>query len=128
MTVALFQSVLKTNEGETVWGSLKQKVVEAAEVPAHVAEGWLEDAKEALADHEIAEIEASNEKLAAQIQSEQLKLDGRTSAAKALKAKNAPNVSSAVESGSTETITDTSTSITTEAAPSESLAPDAPAT
>lgn len=92
MTVALFQSVLKTNEGETVWGSLKQKVVEAAEVPAHLAEGWFADAKEALADHELATTEADNERLQAQIESAQLKLDGRTSAAKALKAKNAPAV------------------------------------
>lgn len=106
MTVALFRSVLKTQEGETVWGSLKQKVAEAVEAPAHIAEGWFADAKEALADHEIATMENDNEKLAAQIESAQLKLDGRTKAAKDLKAKSVPNVP--VETDPSQTTSSTS--------------------
>lgn len=91
MTVALFKSVLHTTEGETVWTNLRQKVVEAAEAPAHIAEGWFADAKEALDAHELAKMEADNAKLEAQIAAEQVKLDGRTKAAKDLKAKSAPN-------------------------------------
>lgn len=90
MTVALFQSVLKTNEGETVWGSLKQKVVDAAEAPAHIAEGWFESAQDALDAHELASLEAENAKLEAKIAEEQVKLDGRSKAARDLKAKNSP--------------------------------------
>lgn len=88
MSVALFQSVLKTNEGETVWGSLKQKIVEDAEVPEHLAAGWLQSARKAIEEHELAKLETSNAALEAQIAAEQVKLDGRTAAAKALKAKS----------------------------------------
>jgi hypothetical protein len=97
MTVALFQSMLKTNEGETVWGSLKQKIVEAAEAPAHITEGWFESAQDALDDHELTKMEGENAKLQEQIAAEQVKLDGRTSAAKALKAKSAPVVEAPVD-------------------------------
>lgn len=90
MLVALFKSVLHTTEGDTVWGKLKQKVVETAEAPAHVAEGWYESAAEALEAHELAVLEAENAKLEAQIAAEQTKLDGRTKAAKELKAKLEP--------------------------------------
>jgi hypothetical protein len=90
MLVALFKSVLHTTEGDTVWGKLKQKVVETAEAPAHVAEGWYESAAEALEAHELAVLEAENAKLEAQIAAEQTKLDGRTKAAKELKAKLDP--------------------------------------
>ena len=87
MLVALFKSLLHTTEGDTVWGKLKQKVVDAAEAPAHVAEGWCESAAEALEAHELAVAEKENEALQAQITAEQAKLDGRTKAAKELKAK-----------------------------------------
>jgi hypothetical protein len=87
MLVALFKSLLHTAEGDTVWGKLKQKVVDAAEAPAHVAEGWYESAAEALEAHELAVLEKENETLQAQITAEQAKLDGRTKAAREAKAK-----------------------------------------
>lgn len=89
MTVALFKSVLKTDEGDTVWDKLKQKIVDAAEAPAHIADGWYQDAAEALEAHELAKLEADNAKLEANIAAEQAKLDGRTKAARELKAKGA---------------------------------------
>ncbi|TCK87349.1 hypothetical protein B0G74_7888 [Paraburkholderia sp. BL9I2N2] len=90
MLVALFKSALATTEGESVWGKLRQKVVETAEAPAHVAEGWYESAAEALEAHELAVMEAENAKLQEQIAAEQTKLDGRTKAARQLKAKLDP--------------------------------------
>lgn len=87
MSIALFKSLLHTTEGDTVWGKLKQKVVDAAEAPAHLAEGWYNDAAEA---HELAVLEAENVKLQEQITAEQTKLDGRTKAAKEMKAKLEP--------------------------------------
>lgn len=126
MSVALFQSVLKTNEGETVWGSLKQKVVEAAEAPSHIAEGWFASAQDALDAHDLAKMEAENAKLAEQIAAEQVKLDGRTSAAKALKAKSAPTVEvpnvpaetdSSLAPSSTQTADESQTSATPPNAP-----------
>lgn len=86
LMVALFKSLLHTAEGDTVWGKLKQKVVDAAESPAHVAEGWYESAAEALEAHELAVLEKENETLQAQITAEQAKLDGRTKAAREAKA------------------------------------------
>lgn len=91
MTVALFKSVLLADEGDTVWDKLKQKVVDAAEAPAHLAEGWYTDAAEALEAHELAKLESDNAKLEANIAAEQVKLDGRTKAAKELKAKQTPD-------------------------------------
>lgn len=90
MTVALFNSVLKTDEGDTVWGKLKQIVVEGAEAPERIAQGWYKDAAEALDAHELTKLEADNAKLEASIAAEQVKLDGRTKAAKDLKAKQDP--------------------------------------
>jgi hypothetical protein len=138
MTVALFQSVLKTNEGETVWGSLKQKVVDAAEAPAHIAEGWFESAQDALDAHELASLEADNAKLEAKIAEEQVKLDGRSKAARDLKAKNAPVVEAPnVLSGSDSTVSTTPASDTSADLPHNfgvpiidsppSATPDAPA-
>lgn len=95
MTVALFKSVLKTDEGDTVWDKLKQVVVDAAEAPAHIADGWYQDAAEALEAHELAKLEADNAKLEANIAAEQAKLDGRTKAARGLKAKQDPNAATA---------------------------------
>lgn len=90
MSIALFKSLLHTTEGDTVWGKLRQKVVDAAEAPAHLAEGWYNDAAEALEAHELAVLEAENAKLQEQIAAEQTKLDGRTKAAKEMKAKLEP--------------------------------------
>jgi hypothetical protein len=87
MSIALFKSILHTDEGETVWGKIRQKVVDAIEAPAHVAEGWYESAAEALEAHELAVLETENAKLQDQITAEQAKLDGRTKAAREAKAK-----------------------------------------
>lgn len=87
MSIAIFKSVLNATEGETVWGKLRQKIVDAAEAPVHLAEGWYNSAAEALEAHELAVLEAENVKLQEQITAEQTKLDGRTKAAKELKAK-----------------------------------------
>ena len=98
MLVALFKSVLHTTEGDTVWGKLRQKVVETAEAPAHVAEGWYESAAEALEAHDLAVLEKENETLQAQITAEQTKLDGRTKAAKEMKARLEPQPEAPVQS------------------------------
>lgn len=100
LMVALFKSLLHTPEGETVWGKLKQKVVDASETPAHVAEGWYESAAEALEAHELAVLEKGNETLQAQITAEQAKLDGRTKAAREAKAKAADPAPDAAPSSS----------------------------
>lgn len=98
MSIALFKSILHTDEGEAVWGKIRQKVVDAVEAPAHVAEGWYESAAEALEAHELAVAEKENETLQAQITAEQAKLDGRTKAAKELKAKLSPGADAAPSS------------------------------
>lgn len=112
MSVALFQSVLKTNEGETVWGSLKQKIVEDAEVPEHLAAGWLQSARKAIEEHELAKLETSNAALEAQIAAEQVKLDGRTAVAKALKAKNAPVAETPVDPNAAPAVSESAAPVT----------------
>lgn len=90
MSIAIFKSILTTDEGETVWDKLKQKVIDAAEAPAHLADGWFNSAAEALEAHELAVMEKENAALEAKIATEQTKLDGRTKAAKDLKSKLTP--------------------------------------
>lgn len=82
MTIAVFKP------GGDVWGKLEQKVIDMAELPGHIAEGWFEKAGDALDAHDLAKLEAENVALEAQIAAEQVKLDGRTKAARDLKAKS----------------------------------------
>lgn len=93
MTIAVFKP------GGDVWGKLEQKVIDMAELPGHIAEGWFEKAQDALDAHDLAKLEAENAKLAAQIADEQVKLDGRTKAARDLKAKSG-NVEATAETDS----------------------------
>jgi hypothetical protein len=88
MSIALFKPLESADgEGETVWGSVSQKVIDEAELDAHVAAGWLTSALEAVEAVELAKLEKENAALQAQIADEQAKLDGRTKAARELKAK-----------------------------------------
>jgi hypothetical protein len=84
MTIAVFKP------GGTIWGALEQKVIDMVELPAHVAEGWFDSAKDALDASDLAKMEKDNAALAIQIADEQVKLDGRTKAARDLKAKLNP--------------------------------------
>lgn len=86
MSIALFKSMLHTDEGEKVWGAIRQKVVEEAESATHVAEGWFESAADALESHKAAQTEAENAALQSQIDDATKKLDGRTKAARDAKA------------------------------------------
>jgi hypothetical protein len=89
MSIALFKpldSVVDFDPStmSIVWGSLVQIVVEGEDgVPAD----WFTSAAEALDAAELAKIEKENAALQAQIADEQAKLDGRTKAARDLKAK-----------------------------------------
>ena len=89
MSIALFKSMLHTDEGESVWGALRQKVVDDAEAALHVAEGWFESAADALESHNAAKTEAENAALQTQIDEAKTKLDGRTKAARDAKAAEA---------------------------------------
>jgi hypothetical protein len=88
MTIAVFKP------GGDIWGKLSQKVIDMAELPGHIAEGWFEKAGDALDAHDLAQMEAENVKLEAQIVAEQAVLDGRTKAARDLKAKAAATTES----------------------------------
>lgn len=111
MTIAVFKP------GGEVWGKLEQKVIDMAELPGHIAEGWFEKAQDALDAHDLAKLEAENVALEAQIAAEQAKLDGRTKAAKDLKAKSG-NVAAGAETdsslpqSSTQTADESQTSAT----------------
>jgi hypothetical protein len=88
MSIAVFKPLEHAlDEGELVWGSLKQKVVDESEHDAHIFAGWFATAGEALEAAELARLEKENAALEAQIVEEQAKLDGRTKAARELKAK-----------------------------------------
>lgn len=88
MSIAVFKPLEDAaGEGETVWGKLAQKVVDDSDQEAHVAAGWFASAQEALDAADLAKLEKENAALQAQIADEQVKLDGRTKAAKELKAK-----------------------------------------
>jgi hypothetical protein len=88
MSIALFKPLESAaGEGETVWGTLAQKVIDEAEQADHIAAGWFGSAAEALDAAELAKLEKENAALQAQIADEQAKLDGRTKAARELKAK-----------------------------------------
>jgi hypothetical protein len=90
MSIAVFKPLESAlDEGELVWGKLKQKVVDEAEHDAHIAAGWFGSAAEALDAADLAKLESENAALSAQIADEQAKLDGRTKAARELKAKQA---------------------------------------
>jgi hypothetical protein len=91
MSIAIFKPLEAAGEeGETVWGKLKQKIVSEAELAEHTAAGWVTEASEAMKAAELAKLEKENAALEAQIAAEQTKLDGRTKAAKELKAKLTP--------------------------------------
>lgn len=88
MTIALFKPLESAaDEGDLVWGKLKQKVVEEFEHAEHIAAGWFGSADDALEAAELAKLERENAALQAQIVEEQAKLDGRTKAARELKSK-----------------------------------------
>jgi hypothetical protein len=88
MSIAVFKPLEHAlDEGELVWGSLKQKVIDESEHDAHIFAGWFGSAGEALDAAELVKIEKENAALQAQIVEEQAKLDGRTKAARDLKAK-----------------------------------------
>jgi hypothetical protein len=87
MSIAVFKPLEDAGEGEKVWGKLAQKVVDETEHDQHIASGWFASAQEALDAADLAKLEKENAALQAQIADEQVKLDGRTKAAKELKAK-----------------------------------------
>lgn len=88
MSIALFKPLENAaGEGEKVWNTLAQKVVDETEHEQHIASGWFASAQEALDAADLAKLEKENAALQAQIADEQVKLDGRTKAAKELKAK-----------------------------------------
>lgn len=88
MSIAVFKPLEDAaGEGELVWGKLRQKVVDETEHEQHIASGWFASAQEALDAADLAKLEKENAALQAQIADEQVKLDGRTKAAKELKAK-----------------------------------------
>lgn len=88
MSIALFKPLESANgEGIAVWGVLAQTVVDESEQDAHIAAGWFGSATEALDAAELAKLEKDNAALQAQIADEQAKLDGRSKAARELKAK-----------------------------------------
>jgi hypothetical protein len=99
MTIAVFKP------GGTIWGALEQKVIDMAELPAHVAEGWFDSAKDALDASDLAKMEMDNAAAAAMIADEQVRLDGRTKAARDLKAKLNPEPVPNVPADSTESVT-----------------------
>lgn len=82
MSIAIFTPIggviaAAIDGGEKVWGKLVQKVVDEAELAEHTAAGWFTDANEALAAHDLAQTEAENAALQAQIDEAKVKLDGR---------------------------------------------------
>jgi hypothetical protein len=87
MSIALFKPLESAGEGEVVWGVLVQTIVEEDEQAELIAAGWFASAAEALDAVELAKLEKDNAALQAQIVEEQAKLDGRTKAARDLKAK-----------------------------------------
>lgn len=108
MSIAVFKPIEDViEEGEKVWGKLFQKVISRDELAAHKDAGWIESAADVIEAHDLAKMEAENAKLAEQIAAEQVKLDGRTKAAKDLKAKSEP-VQDAAPS-STEPVIDSGT-------------------
>lgn len=87
MSIAIFKPLEAAGEeGETVWGKLKQKVIDDVELSEHKVAGWFMDANEALTAADTAQVEKENAALQAQINDAQEKLDGRTKAGKAAKA------------------------------------------
>lgn len=87
MSIAVFKPLLTAaGEGEKVWNTLVQRVIDDSELAAHTANGWLTDANEALTAADLAQTEQDNAALQAQIDAATQKLDGRTKAGREAKA------------------------------------------
>lgn len=124
MSIAVFKPIEDViEEGEKVWGKLFQKVISRDELAAHKDAGWIESAADAIEAHDLKKMEAENAKLQEQIAAEQVRLDGRTKAAKDLKAKSGNVVATAeIDSSLSQNSMQTADESQTSATP-----PDAPA-
>ena len=88
MSIALFKPLeAAAGEGEAVWSKIAQKVIHSDDVDAHVADGWLTSALEALEMAELMLLQKANQVLSNEVAEIQGKIDGRSKAARELKAK-----------------------------------------